>query len=105
MTKDFMEVLGARGFGVRGTFKTYKDMIHPDKKGSDLILTAEILFTPDTSGTQLDTYIKGSVKVNCEVTLVVSESLTNERMWTKSIKIDPIKIFFLHHIMAMNDHI
>lgn len=104
MTKDFMEVLGSHGFGVRGPFKSYEDMIHPDKQGSDLILTAEVLFTPDTSKTRLtDTFnlvnpnaykIEGSVVVKCDVTLVASESLTNERMWTKSIEIKPIVLPF-----------
>ena len=101
MTKDFMEVLGARGFGVRGPFKTYNNMIHPDKEGSDLILTAEVVFTTDTSGTRLtnrsrinpDLYsIAGPVIVNYDVRLVVSESLTNEAMWTKTINIKPFTI-------------
>ena len=102
MTKDFMEVLGSRGFGVRGPFKTYNNMIHPDKEGSDLILTAEVVFTIDTSGTQLkDTFnvvnpnlysIAGPVIVNYDVRLVASESLTNEAMWTKTINIEPFRI-------------
>ncbi len=106
MTKDFMEVLGAQGFGVRGPFNTYDDMIFPDKEGSDLVLTAEVLFSADTSRTYLERpfalvqpttstryEIKGPVHVNCDVKLVVSESLTNERMWTKTINIEPFTIY------------
>lgn len=105
MTKDFMEVLGAQGFGVRGPFNTYDDMIFPDKEGSDLVLTAEVLFSADMSGTELKqpllsttTYrIIGPVIVNYDVKLVVSESLTNEPMWTKTINIDPFTIQLESH--------
>lgn len=100
MTKDFMEVLGSQGFGVRGIFKTYDDMIFPDKEGSDLVLTAEVLFSADTRGANLKqsiisktTYgIIGPVTVNYDVKLVVTESLTNEPMWTKTINIDSFTI-------------
>lgn len=47
MTKDFMEILGAHGFAVKGPFKTYDQIMHPDKEGSDLVLTAEIKFDLD----------------------------------------------------------
>ena len=110
MTKDFMEVLGAHGFGVRGPFKTYNDMIHPDKEGSDLILTAEVIFAADTRDTELkeSTFLStlhgvrvysivGPVTLNYDVKLVVSESLTNERMWTKSITIEPFTIQLKSH--------
>ena len=107
ITKDFMEVLGAKGFGVRGPFKTYNDMVFPDKEGSDLILTAEVLFDVDhsiqlsqpfllallSSKTRPAPYrIVGTATVKCDVNLVVSESLTNERMWIKSISIEPFTI-------------
>ena len=49
MTKDFEEILTARGFGVRGPFMEYNDMTYSDKEGSDLILTAEVEFSSDTS--------------------------------------------------------
>ena len=105
MTKDFMEVLGAQGFGVRGPFKTYDDMIFPDKEGSDLILTAEVLFEPDSSGTYFKPLpflkginsIEGVVSVNCNINLVVSESLTNEKMWSKTIDIKPLTIRVKSH--------
>ncbi len=50
MTKDFEEVLTARGFAVKGTYPTLNEMIYPDKEGSDLILTAKVRFSADTSG-------------------------------------------------------
>ena len=50
MTKDFEEVLTARGFAVKGSYRTLSEMIYPDKEGSDLILTAKVKFSADTSG-------------------------------------------------------
>jgi hypothetical protein len=113
LTKDFMEVLGARGFGVRGPFKTYDEMIYPDKKGSDLTLTAEVRYSPDMSQLKFrrktssndsvpphpndPCKIVGAVIVECHVNLVVTESLTNERMWTKSIAIQPFTVKLVSH--------
>lgn len=50
MTRDFEEILTARGYGIKGSFQTLDEMIYPDKEGSDLILTAKIKFKADTSG-------------------------------------------------------
>jgi hypothetical protein len=36
MTKDFEEILTARCFDIKGSFRTLDDMIYPDKAGSDL---------------------------------------------------------------------
>ena len=52
MTKDFSEVLTARGFTVKGVYRTLDEMIYPDKEGSDLILTARIEFRANTSRIQ-----------------------------------------------------
>lgn len=103
MTKDFLEVVIARGFGVRGPFETYDSMIFPDKEGSDLTLTAEVVFTTST-----DTWLKsqmllyiwptgsyfitGSATVGCDVNLLITESLSNEPMWRKTITIEPVTI-------------
>lgn len=107
ITKDFMEVLGAHGFGARGPFKVYDEMIHPDKEGSDLTLTAEIEFILDDNGIKWNKIKNdkwdpgeppdyfapsGSIRTECHVSLVISESLTNERMWTKSIVIAPFTV-------------
>lgn len=52
MTKDFSEVLTARGFTVKGVYRALDEMIYPDKEGSDLILTARIEFRANTSRIQ-----------------------------------------------------
>ena len=107
MTKDFMEILGAHGFAVRGPFETYDHMIHPDKEGSDLVLTAEIKLDLDDSGIQWlqvknekwdpgePQYFfmpSGLMTIMCDVNLIISESLTNEPMWRKSIVIVPFTV-------------
>ena len=108
MTKDFVEVLNARGFGVTGPFKSYDKIIHPVKEGSDLLLTAEVKFIADMDGVRIRKYfagkstfdtteyytLQGSCTVKYEVTLLLSECLTNEPMWTKSITINPFIVRF-----------
>ena len=95
MTKDFGEILTARGFGVRGPFMEYDHLTYSDKEGSDLILTAEVKFSSDTSQITYSSlgYIpRGAVTVSCHVNLIVSESLTNERLWSKSVAITPFTV-------------
>ena len=97
MTKDFGEILTTRGFGVRGPFMAYDDMTYSDKEGSDLMLTAEVEFSSDTSQIRYSSFgiPSGSVTVKCHVNLIVSESLTNERLWTRSIAITPFTVNLL----------
>ena len=97
MTKDFGEIITARGFGVRGPFMAYDDMTYSDKEGSDLMLTAEVEFSSDISQIQYSSFgiPSGSVTVKCHVNLIVSESLTNERLWTRSITITPFTVNLL----------
>ena len=108
MTKDFMEVLNARGFGVTGPFENYDKIIHPVKEASDLLLTAEVTFTADMSDVRFGkTFIgksffdktryytlAGSCRVKSDVTLVLSECLTNEPMWSKSIPMEQFTVPF-----------
>ena len=115
MAGDFAEILTARGYAIRGPFRSYDELTFPDKEGSNLLLSATVDFTPDTGGLEivplatlgslLDTLsgsrrttseqqytIKGTVRVEGRVTLVVAESLTVEKMWTKSVAIEPIDV-------------
>lgn len=106
MTKDFMEILTARGFGVRGPFNTYDEMNFPDKKDSDLILTAEFGISLDTNAVRFKYYAnkwhaEGPVVVKGSIYLVVSESLTNERMWSKKVPITPFRV---QHITPTEPH-
>jgi len=111
MSKDFHEMLTARGFTTRGPFRYYDEMTFPDKKGSDLVLHAEVEFVPDLSGVAIREaggfgkqvlaasfggttgyQWEGPLVVSGHVNLVLSESLTNERMWQKSVSITPIRV-------------
>ena len=118
MTNDFMEVLTAQGFGVRGPFSNYEEILFPDKQASDLILTAEFEINPDLSNVPLHiTYYSrneyGHVRpagkfylnmpvnevkpnqvviIKGNINLTISESLTNEKIWKKSIPITPFRV-------------
>ena len=114
MARDFAEILTARGYTIRGPFVSYDEMTFPDKENSNLVLSATVEFSPDTTGVDLvpvasmlgvvdallgssnpsdQRYnVKGMVRVEGRVTLVVAESLTNEKMWTKSVDIEPITV-------------
>lgn len=109
MADDFVEILTARGYSVRGPFRTYDEMTFPDKEGSNLVLTARIDFQEDTqdlsakedvlgsiinmgSSSAASYRVDGNVSIGGRITLIVSESLTNERMWAKSVEFSPITV-------------
>ena len=96
MTKDFAEILTARGFSVKGPFQDYDIMTYSDKEGTDLILTTEVEFSSDTTQIRYSSIgkLNGSIIVTCHVNLVAYESLTRNRLWTKSVAITPITIDF-----------
>lgn len=58
MTKDFAEVLTAKGYTIEGIYGTVDEMNYPDKEGSDLILTAKVNFFADTSVQYNDEKVK-----------------------------------------------
>lgn len=99
MAADFQELLSARGFTIRGPFKSYEEMTYPDKKGADLILEPSLevdVAVPSESvryeehivflGTHQYT-LSGDVVLRGRVTLSIAESLSKERMWFKSIEL------------------
>ena len=94
MTKDFAEILTARGFSVKGPFQDYDIMTYTDKEGTDLILMAEVEFSSDTTQIRPSRIgrLSGSIIVTCHVNLVAYESLTRNRLWTKSVAITPITV-------------
>lgn len=106
LSRDFITILEARGFTIRGPFRTYDDITFPDKKGSDLILTPELQINGDASHVQWEqgfgaallgaTSLKGEgdFVITGRVSLVVAESLSREKMWTKTVDIPAITIHF-----------
>jgi len=96
MGSDFEEILSARGFRMRGPFATYDEMSFPDKSQSDLTLMPKIEFDFSPVGVQqagkdlLGTpwyRWKGTVKLGGRITIAVNETLSNERMWSKSVEL------------------
>ena len=94
MTKDFGEILTARGFSVKGPFEEYDRMTYSDKEGSDLVLTAEVDFSSDTTQIRYSPIgrLNGTIIVSCHINLVAYESLTKNRLWTKSVAITPLTV-------------
>lgn len=103
MSLDFEEMLTARGFTVRGPFRTHDDMVYEDKAQSSLMITPRLDVTTTVgdlsveSGTRLNllgpnqdfyTITSGSVTLGGRVTLVVSEPFTGEKLWTPSIELE-----------------
>lgn len=109
MTKDFQEILTANGYRIKGPFKNYDDMTYPDKAGSNLVLTTSVKFSSDTSqlkwndvkvmfkSQEEEEYYRasGSITIKCHINLILYESLTRERMWTKSLSITPLVVHLL----------
>ena len=94
MANDFGEILTARGFSTKGPFQEYDLMTYSDKEGSDLVLTAEVEFTSDLTQLSYSTFgkVNGPLTVSCHINLVAYESLTNNRLWTKSVAITPVRV-------------
>ena len=103
MRSDFAEIVTARGYTMRGPFETYDQMTFPDKENSNLVLSARVSFIQDLTGMHQklndgyfyggDYYtVEGSIVVRPRVEIGLWESLTGERMWTKSVDITPITV-------------
>ena len=110
MANDFGEIITARGYTLRGPFQTFDEMTFVDKDNSNLILTANVDLQSDFSSTTvwygaggpmgfgLKSYrVKGPVRLTGRISLIISESLTNEKMWTKSVNITPIVVEITPH--------
>jgi hypothetical protein len=101
MTTDFEAIVSARGFRMRGPFRTFDELTFPDKSESDLILTPKIEIDfngvgQTVSSTDIFSTIsyrwRGTVNLGGRITLNLNESLSNERMWTKSIELPTIAL-------------
>ena len=104
MADDFGEIITARGYTLRGPFQTFDEMTFVDKDNSNLILTAKVTFIDDLTGTDVrynkgawgigagGWKVSGEILVSGRISLIISESLTNEKMWTKSVNIRSIAV-------------
>jgi len=107
MSKDFEELLIAKGFTIKGPFRNYEEMTYHDKKNSDLILVPDLEIGLNFSQLQVitkqppllslrttPTYsLGGNVIISGRVSLNVLESLTGEKMWTKSVDIPSTTVY------------
>ncbi|MBI1805662.1 MAG: hypothetical protein HYR76_01270 [Ignavibacteria bacterium] len=97
MGLDFQQILSARGFTVKGPFGSYDELTFPDKKGSDLVLQPTLDVRLDIVNPEArkhvgilgpDSYtLNGQAAIGGRITLALTESLSKERMWFKSIDI------------------
>lgn len=110
MSSDFNEALTQKGYTVRGPFEYYDQVVYSDKKESDLMLSVDIDFdlndqnvtwTPvnylQGSGRNalyvLNHYnISGFFVLSGKVNLIVSEPITREKLWAKSIPLKQVEI-------------
>jgi hypothetical protein len=117
MSQDFFEILTARGYTVRGPFRTYDDITFPDKKGSDLILIPELQINGDASSLKWDQSLgvallgqrgytgEGVLTFTGRLNLVVAESLSREKMWTKSVELPPLTVRVEETRMYSSDNV
>jgi hypothetical protein len=102
MKNEFMKIVISRGFTTKGdVLSNRNDLLYGDKMTSDLIITPNLdvrfRFT-DLKGGGMPVPIigyfavDGSAVVEGRVVLDAYETVTNERLWTKPITLDPISI-------------
>lgn len=97
MAGDFEEMLTAKGFTVRGPYESYDMMTFPDREACDLTLQPQLEITGRTANVTTEKKLvimgpdriayKGQVSVGGRVTLSINESISNERMWVRSIEV------------------
>jgi hypothetical protein len=106
MANDFEEMLIAKGYSLRGPYDTYDEIVYADKTETDLMLSVEIDFshqwetdiarrTRRNFSNQFIGYsyeYNGNVNIGGKINLTIKESLTQEKLWLKSIKLDAKKI-------------
>lgn len=99
MGSDFQEALAAKGVNTKGPFRTYDEITFPDKQGSDLVLQPTLDLVVDVQGRSEEVIViigdnvfklKGTGTISGRLDLALTESLSNERMWYKSIDITPV---------------
>lgn len=101
MATDFEEIISARGFRMRGPFASYDEMAFPDKSQTDLVLMPKIeVDFKELGQSQMGTDLlgtpwfrwKGNVTLQGRIVVAINETLSNERMWSKSIDL-PMRSF------------
>lgn len=95
---DFYEALAARGFTSRGPFQSYDEMTFPERQNSDLVLEPNLDLQITIGGLEAKADLfggrtfSGSLQLTGRVNIIVRESLSNERMWVRSIDVLPASV-------------
>jgi hypothetical protein len=98
MASDFEQLLAARGYKLKGPFRSYDLMVYSDKEQSDLALIPDLNITAGVSDISVERVINlfgpnaykiahGTLHVGGNVTLMVVESLTQTKLWVKDIPV------------------
>lgn len=105
MRNDFFALLTCKGYTTKGPFASSDDMVFPDRMASDLTLAPEIDLrlavnadVPEPGWGQIiglsimkrgasESRLKGTASLSGRVTIAVRESVTDTRMWTRSIEV------------------
>lgn len=99
MANDFEEMLTAKGFKIRGPFRSRDEMVYNDKLNSDFAFVAEIDLQPTynrkykyNSGMGaiiVPSYImSGEITLGGNLVLTASSPQYGEKIWKKSIALD-----------------
>lgn len=99
MSNDFEELLTAKGFKIRGPFRSRDEMVYNDKLSSDFAFSVEIDLQPSYNRKYkyeagLGTIIKSHYKMYGEITLggnlviAASSPKYGEKIWKKNIALD-----------------
>ena len=119
MKNDFKELLSHRQYTFRGPFETYDDLVYNDKANTDLmveiIIDMKLNYQNMTStlvnsdvyenrywscgavekvlmGKQKQYSYSGDIEIGGSINVVVSEVMTKEKVWTKSVSIHSQRI-------------
>ena len=101
MANDFEELLTAKGFKIRGPFRSRDEMVYNDKQSSDFAFIAEIDLQPTYNRRQkydagFGAIVAPSYKMRGEITLAGNLVITasspqyGEKIWKKNIALDRV---------------
>ena len=102
LERDFSEVITAQGYGIKGPFESHAAMTYPDKEATDLILFTAVVIQADHTNLYWARYEDGSYSIrssppssaanDVSFEFHIYESLSKEKLWTKSITLDPLTV-------------
>lgn len=104
LAADIEEAMTARGYSIRGPFKSRDEMVYNDKEVCDLAITIEIvpefrrvqgkfseyIFSKCADGSRPLKLNKAVVSISGKINLTAMEPLSGEKLWVKSVEI-PLK--------------